>query len=194
MTLLVLGFGPFGAIVDNPSARLARALDGRSAGPATLAGFEMPVSYQRCVQFTRARVVDLAPAFVLGIGVAANRTVAKVEEQAVNRVMPGRPDVDGRVPFGLGEGPDVVTSADAWLLANALGVEISPDAGRYVCNAWLYQAIRGRIRAGFLHVPPQGYDVDGLVEGLARFSTVLAERAAEVHDRGAARPRPAIGA
>lgn len=174
MTLLVLGFGAFGTFTDNPSARLSRAINGLRVGPALIVGLEMPVSYRRSATFTLARCDEHRPAFVLGIGVAANRSVALVEEQAVNRVMPGRPDVDGRVPHGLGDGPDVVASGDAWLLANALGVGLSPDAGRYVCNAWLYQSICSGIRAGFLHVPPDGFDVRQLSEGLGRFAAMLA--------------------
>lgn len=173
MTLLVLGFGSFGTITTNPSARLARGLHGVRAGPATIIGLDMPVSYRRSATFTHARANEHRPAFVLGIGVAANRSVALIEEQAVNRVMPGRPDIDGRVPHGLGDGPDVVQSADAWVLAQALGVELSPDAGRYVCNAWLYQTIRSGQRAGFLHVPPDGFDILRLGEGLGRFAEIL---------------------
>ena len=173
MTILVLGFGAFGSFAENPSAKLALAVHGREAGRARIVGLEMPVSYRGCLAFTRMAASEHRPAFILGIGVAANRDIALVEEQATNRVMPGRPDVDGCVPLGLGDGPDVLSSPDAWLLAQALGVGCSPDAGRYVCNAWLYQVLQVRLRAGFLHIPPAGFDAELLVAGLARIAGVL---------------------
>lgn len=172
MNILVLGFGTFGDVPDNPSASLARAVHGRAAGPATLHGFEMPVSYRRSHALTLERVQALRPALVLGIGVAVNRPRAMVEGVAVNRVAAGRPDVDGHAPRWLGDGPDTMASADAWLLSIALGVDISPDAGRYVCNAWLYQSLRSRLRAGFLHVPATGFDSESLVDGLGRMAAV----------------------
>ena len=68
---LVMGFGPFGEVVDNPSCALATALDGTLAGPFRIAGRTMPVSYRRCLETTAAAVAELAPTVVLGIGVAA---------------------------------------------------------------------------------------------------------------------------
>lgn len=181
VTILVLGFGAFGTFTHNPSAALALGLNGLRSGNATIVGLEMPVSYRRSAALTAARANEYNPAFILGIGVAANRKVALIEEQAVNRVMPGRADVDGRVPHGLGDGPDVVQSADAWVLAQALGIGLSPDAGRYVCNAWLYQSIRSGQRTGFLHVPPDGFDILRLSAGLGRFAEVLARGTAGWH-------------
>lgn len=170
MTVLVLGFGAFGAVNDNPSARLARALDGTVVGSMRIVGEEMPVSYRRSLTFTRARVNAVRPDFVLGIGVAVDRADAKIEEQAVNRVMAGRPDVDGRVPARLGRGPRLLVCEAAPRLAAAMGLALSPDAGTYVCNAWLYRSIRAGWRCAFLHVPAEGMAAERVLAGLGRFA------------------------
>ena len=69
-TVLITGFGPFPGVADNPSARLARALDGRVVGGVRFVGEVLPVSYRRApAQTLRLAAAHKADA-ILGTGVA----------------------------------------------------------------------------------------------------------------------------
>ncbi len=171
MTVLVLGFGAFGQILDNPSSRLARAINGRTIGlkGVTVVGAEMPVSYARGWVTALEYIGRTQPIFTLGIGVAATRTAGMIESTARNVASVALSDIDDRALGDLGTGPLDIQSPDAVALAAALGIAVSHDAGEYVCNAWLFQMLRARQRVGFLHVPLEGFHADQLAEGLGRF-------------------------
>lgn len=159
--LLVLGFGPFLEIRDNPAEQLARAVDGALEG--RIAGRVMPVSYTRCLETTRQAIRTHAPAAVIGVGVARSRTTAQLERLA-HGACNDVPDVDG-VCGSLRGAPRTATLPTAFV--DALGLEPSDDAGRYVCNAWLYGALDLHPHVGFLHVPPEGFDAERLVTAWA---------------------------
>ncbi|GDX80565.1 hypothetical protein LBMAG42_23760 [Deltaproteobacteria bacterium] len=171
MTALVLGFGAFRDVLDNPSSRLARSIDGRIVGvrQTILRGFEMPVSYERCFDQTLALAAEHRPAFVLGFGVAAGRVAALVESTARNRANHTIADVDGSFISEHGSGPLQIESRYAASLANALGLGCSPDAGEYVCNSWMYRVLRAGLPAAFVHLPAEGLDADRVAEGFGRF-------------------------
>ena len=171
MTALVLGFGAFGDVVDNPSSRLALALDGRIVGARRniLRGFEMPVSYERCLNVTLALAAEHRPAFVLGFGVAVVRGAALVETTARNRANLHLADVDGSFISEHGSGPLEIGCPHAPSLATALGLACSPDAGEYVCNSWMYRVLRAGLPAAFVHLPSEGLDADRVAEGFGRF-------------------------
>jgi pyroglutamyl-peptidase len=157
--ILVTGFGAFPGVNHNPTADLVRALNGRRVQGHTLVGEVLEV---RWLQGPR-RAVRLAhllrPALVLGFGVATQRGAVCVERLA-HRHLAARPDAAGELPPVL-DGPEVVSSSlDVQRLAEALDGESSEDAGRYVCNAWLYQvALALDVPVGFVHVPAQGLAV-----------------------------------
>lgn len=170
MTALVLGFGPFGEVTENPSSRLAGALDGRivGSGGTRVVGQEMPVSYIRCLDFTLALVAEHRPDFVLGIGVAVARTRATVETTARRHFL-GRTDVDGEQAQSLPDGPNQLECPDAAPLALALGLDCSADAGDYVCNHWFYGALLAGLPAAFLHIPQGEMDADSTAERIGAF-------------------------
>lgn len=168
MNVLVTGFGPFPGVSDNPTAALARALDGMQIGAARVIGRVLPVSYRRgpaeAVRLARAHDARL----VLGTGVAANRATVCVERVAV-RMMAGRPDVDGLTDTGLVGDDRVNATIDTAGLAAALGALSSDDAGSYVCNAWLYRVVKELdVPVGFVHVPATGIAIERVVEGIRR--------------------------
>lgn len=170
--MLVLGFGPFLGVADNPAARLARAVDGASLGGRTVIGRVMPVSYERGPDLAAALVDELDPALVLGVGVARDRPAPWVERVGRRRCSSTEPDVDGVAGADLEPGgpEEVEATLDVHVLAAALGCGVSRDAGRYVCNGWLYRTVR-RLGAGrpvgFLHVPDAGVEPGRLLNGLA---------------------------
>lgn len=167
--ILVTGFGPFPGVSKNPSAALARALDGARVAGETVVGEVLPVSYAR----GPARTCELArhrhASLVLGLGVAARRRAPKLERWARRLTDPDVPDVDGirgpQLPAGP---PRVRASLDIEVMAEAMGCGVSEDAGRYVCNAWLYVVSLelASTPVGFLHVPAVGMEPSQVLEGL----------------------------
>lgn len=173
--MLVMGFGPFGEVHDNPARRLALEVDGLVVGGRPVVGREMSVSWRGCLAETLHWVQEVDPSVVLGLGVAVGRPGVSVE-----RI--GRRQVDARRRDALGArmseleagGPELVlASPGVEVLAMGLGAELSEDAGGYVCNAWLYQAMRAvgtSRRVGFVHLPVEGILINRLIDGLSALS------------------------
>lgn len=170
--VLVTGFGPFHSVSDNPAARLARAVHDPDADPP-IHGLVIPVSYQRgpdeAVQAARRLGVGL----VIGVGVATGRDQVCVERVGRLLLDPGAPDVDqvhrDRVEDAA-DAPELVrASLPVEAFAAAMGAQVSEDAGRYVCNAWLYRVARALpdLPVGFVHVPAEGMDPGRLRAGIA---------------------------
>lgn len=165
--ILVTGFGPFLDVDDNPSAALARAVDGAVVAGVPVVGVVLPVSYRRGPSQVVALCDQLRPRLVLGLGVARQRSCVTVERFG-RRALGSTPDVDGGAPAEVGAGPELVAATlDPSLLAALLGAELSDDAGGYVCNAWAWEVpLRAGAPAAFVHVPPGGMPVDDLLAAL----------------------------
>ena len=161
------GFGPFGSVEKNPTAELARAVDGATVAGHRVHGVVLPVLYEASVRQT----LDLAKAhdarWVIGTGVAVRRDCVSVERWG-RWVEPTRPDVNG-LCSAPSPGPErLVSTVDVDAFAGALQGVVSDDAGTYVCNAWLYGVLReSSCPATFVHVPPQGLSVEIFLEALA---------------------------
>ncbi len=169
--VLVHGFGPFLEVGDNPAARLARAVHGCRAGGLRVTGEEMPVSYARGPAHTVARARALGVGAVVGVGVARRRAVVSVEAVGRNALDPATPDVDGvsRAFVEAGGPAERHATVPPGPLAAALGGVVSHDAGRYVCNAWLFCVVGalGRdLPVAFVHVPPAGLPPERLLAAL----------------------------
>ena len=169
--ILVMGFGAFGGVTNNPAAELARRVDGSQAGAHIVVGHEMPVSYRRCLKLTQELVETLQPRAILGIGVATADPSARPELCGWRESNPNLPDVDGEAPeFLTNQGPQFLDAGLGEDFARRLGVRTSRDPGRYVCNGWLYLAllhIGPNVPVGFLHVPSTGFPADRLKQALA---------------------------
>ena len=167
---LVLGFGPFGEVLDNPSSRLARAVDGLDAGPFRLVGRQMPVSYRRSVEETAAAVATHAPEIVLGVGVAVQRTCAQLERTG-RAGHSTRLDVDQRQADWISSPRRRrVARLPLKAMQEASGLEVSDDCGSYVCNGWLYACLGMlplHLRVGFLHIPRHGLAPDVVQHAIA---------------------------
>lgn len=189
--ILVTAFGPFPGVPVNPSARLARALS-RTRRPA-LAEIDLRVE----ILPTRwdalallARHLDRhRPDGVLLLGVAPRRRALCVETRAVNAAS-DRPDAAGRHPpaprIAPGAPRELRTSAHVPPLLAAARAAVaqtrpSRDAGRYLCNASYFEALRQAtaIPVVFVHVPgrPQGATRLGLARALAALLRRLAGQA-----------------
>lgn len=164
---LVTGFGPFPGVEDNPTAALARAVDGQRIGEVELVGRVLRVSWAEGPDTAIAFARELEAEWVVGLGVATARHRVEVETIAVCEWR-DRPDVDGICDGGLSGPPVVHATLDTAALASALDARLSDDAGRYVCNAWLYRVCHAlEVPVGFVHVPSAGLSVERLLRGLA---------------------------
>lgn len=165
-SVLLTGFEPFGGQEMNASWAAVEAVADRWAEPPPLVVVRLPVSFRRARQALRAAVAEHAPQLVVCVGEAAERSAVGLERVAVNIIDAPQPDNDGSAPAGVpviagarAELPAILPLADCLAAGIATGVpvELSPSAGRYVCNATFYALMhlveRSDVRGGFVHVP-----------------------------------------
>lgn len=166
MTILITGFGAFGANTQNPSGQVARALDGETVAGHPVVAAELPVATHRVGPELDELIARHRPALVLNLGLAHGRERVGVERVAINLRDFPIPDTDGAAPSEQSvavDGPDAYLTTlpvrairDAWAAAGLPG-EISHTAGTYVCNQTMYEAAhrtRGTgLATGFIHVP-----------------------------------------
>lgn len=169
MRVLVTGFGPFLDVTDNPSGRVARVVDGRTVRGLTLFGRELPVTFDGGPAAAIAYAEELDADVIVGLGVDRRTTTVDVETRAYN--VGSGADTSGRTVATLDPaGPPIVyANVDAVAFAEAFGGRVDDDAGRYVCNAWLYtvaRALTPRRRVVFVHVPADGLDPERLMAAI----------------------------
>jgi pyrrolidone-carboxylate peptidase len=134
----------------------------------TVLGLVLEVSHRTAHVQTLQMIQAHQPDLVLGFGVAVDRLEVTVERFAW-RKLGERPDVNGEV-LPLPNGPGRLNvSVPAQQLADALGGQVSVDAGNYVCNGWLYRMLLSAPDAciGFVHLPPAGLAPVMLARALA---------------------------
>lgn len=161
--LLVTGFGPFPGVPRNPSAALARRI-GRLVGPK-IGGLPvrvliLPTTYSAIPEVLEPALAE-GPAAILMLGVATRAKRVRVEAQGRNRTSRLFPDASGRIAARLTlerEGPAARRTAfgrQGLAILRRAGVPAVPsrDAGRYLCNATYFRALREGCPALFLHIP-----------------------------------------
>lgn len=167
-TILVTGFEPFGPHAANPSADVAKALDGVDVGGVTVRGDVLPVHHAEAAPRVARLVVEAAPLAVVHVGLAAGRARVAIERVAVNVLDFELPDAvgwQGRGEPCVAGGPAAyfttlpVAAIVAALTADGIPAHVSNTAGTYICNQTLYTtlhliATRGlATRAGLVHLP-----------------------------------------
>ena len=169
--VLIAGFGPFNGVMDNPAAAIAEALDGCIFGGVQVVGREMPVSHRRSIEVCTMAWGSTGFTAILGIGVALQRTEVTVEGWASRPENTGKEDADGHpLPVLDAMSPDRrQATVDSARLARLLDAGLGDDAGDYVCNSWLYQAVGSfDVPVGFIHVPPDGLDTAKLLRAVGQ--------------------------
>ncbi len=166
--ILVTGFEPFVGHAVNPSEDLAKALDGRVFGGATVRAAVLPVHHLEAAARAAALVDDLHPDAVVHFGLAGGRARVALERVAVNVMDFDVPDnagyrARGEVCESAGPAAYLATLPLAPMLDALLGrgipAYLSNTAGTYLCNRTMYAtlhlaATRGLgTRAGFVHLP-----------------------------------------
>jgi pyroglutamyl-peptidase len=198
LLVLVTAFGSFEAVVENPSAGIARALAHAPPRGVEVVSSILPVSFARAPRsFDRSlsRMRPRVPDLILGLGVMRERGY-RIELRA-RPSLRGRTrvDVDGRsaVEVAGAGGPPLWTPAGAWLGAYAAaeeGFRVSENAGGYVCER-IYHHLLARAgeleRPGvFLHVPPERHaPLTDQIVVVRRFLAALA-RASRAKELGRA--------
>lgn len=169
MSLLCTGYEPFGDHEDNPSMRVAEALDGGAVAGHEVVGAVLPVQFDAVGAELRSLVDEHDPAAVIATGLAAGRTALSVERVAVNVddavTVPDNADESPEATPIAAEGADAhfatlpVAETIEAMLAAGVPARLSNSAGTHCCNHALYALLDhfdrdGRdVPAGFVHLP-----------------------------------------
>ncbi len=164
--VLVTGFSPFEGEVENPSERIARALDGRIIAGRVVRGVVLPVVFGAALAALKDALAAEAPELVVAVGQAGGRPCLMVERVALNVDDARIPDEAGQQPIDepvIAGGPvgywsTLPIKAIVRALREAgIPAEVSQSAGTFVCNHVFYglmDALAGTgARGGFVHVP-----------------------------------------
>jgi pyroglutamyl-peptidase len=166
--ILVTGFEPFGEHRVNPSEELAKAVDGRRFGDATVRSAILPVHHADA-RVALARVLDeIDPHAVLHLGLAGRRSRIALERVAVNVMdypLADNAGYQARDEACVTGGPPAyfttlpIGSILAALTVTGIPAYVSYTAGTYLCNQTLYASLhtiaesRRSTRVGFMHFP-----------------------------------------
>ena len=168
-TVLVTGFEPFGGESVNPSADVARALDGRvlAGGAARVVAEVLPCCFGQAHSALAQALKRHRPQLVLALGQAGGRSDFSIERVAINLD-------DARIADNAGHQPidePVVAGAPAAYFSTlpikaivaalrdaGLPASVSHSAGTFVCNHVFFAlqhtvADQPDVRSGFMHLP-----------------------------------------
>ncbi|MBD3157516.1 MAG: pyroglutamyl-peptidase I [Candidatus Lokiarchaeota archaeon] len=164
---LVTGYEPFDEYSVNPSAEIAKELDGQDTGSYVVKGVELPLDYKFVPERIKSLVTSIKPDVILCMG-QASRAAISLERLAKNAVNTKREDnygnkpstdvIDSDAPAAYFSNLDLAQLVSL-LRKNGIPAYISYDAGIYGCNLVLFHVLqmidRGLhdSKAGFIHVP-----------------------------------------
>ncbi|SFN25751.1 pyroglutamyl-peptidase I [Dokdonella immobilis] len=166
--VLIAGFEPFAGEPVNPSAEIARCLDGESIAGHRVVGAVLPVSFTEAPTALAEWLDRCRPALVIALGQAGGRSEISLERVAVNLIDARIPDNAGLQPIDkpvLEDGPMAYLSSlpvkaiRAALHELDVPASLSLSAGSFVCNQvfyWLAHLLATEhpgLRGGFIHVP-----------------------------------------
>jgi pyroglutamyl-peptidase len=166
--LLLTGFEPFDGFIENPSAEVAKSLDGCKVGAFEVTGLVLPLDYKNALSILDKKLDARKSEVILCCG-QANRESISIERIAVNVLSTKRPDnygnspetdiIDDNGPAAYFANIDPLPLVQA-LLNEGIPAFVSYHAGAYGCN-WLIYNVMQRIENGvidakatFIHLPP----------------------------------------
>ena len=165
--VLITGFEAFGGETSNPSAEIARALDGKIIEGRPVVGAVLPCVFGTSAEELLRWLRVVRPELVVCVGQAGGRSAITPERVAINVDDALIPDNAGVRPVDvpiLRGGPAAywstlpIKAIVARLTAQGIPSAVSPTAGTFVCNHVFYRlmrtlARRKGVRGGFVHVP-----------------------------------------
>lgn len=192
--VLLTGFEPFDGASLNPSAEIARALDGTHIHGRAVRGLVLACRFG--VALTRLRRIVRArrPVLVVCVGQAGGRAEITPERVAINLNDATIPDNAGRqprdTPVVRGGPPAYFSTLPVKAIVEGLRgtgtpAAVSLSAGAFVCNHVFYglmhelRDLRG-VRGGFIHVPwlpeqaPEGQPALPLEQQIGGIRTAIA--------------------
>jgi pyroglutamyl-peptidase len=188
-TILVTGFGPFPGAPINPTGALVMRLAKVRLGRTKFVTHIFPTSYAAVDRNLPRLIARYRPDALLMFGVATKARALRIETRARN-ALSLLADASGFVPSLLAIAPGraatlLLPTPSRLLLAAAratcVPIDISNDAGDYLCNYLCWKAVLAARKPGgprlaaFIHVPP------GLDAGdLARAGHVLLKEIAAI--------------
>lgn len=165
-SVLVTGFEPFGGDTRNPSAEIARALEGKVISHRRIVAAVLPCVFGKSRRELRALIRAHRPERVIALGLAANRAEITPERVAINVDDARIADNAGAQPLDqaiVRGGPTAYWSSlpikaiVAALRKRRIPAAVSQTAGTFVCNHVFYGLMhelrRSRATGGFIHVP-----------------------------------------
>jgi len=186
-TILLTGFGPFASHERNPSGEAVERLEGEEAEGFLFRSLVLPVQFERAVAALEEAIETYRPSAVIATGIHGEPTGLRLELAARNERNYPVPDVDGHIvqgePVEEGGPPSAFGSLPVGTIKKALdeaglGVELSEDAGAYLCNAVFYWLARRVSPAGFLHLPCAPERLEELVRAVRLTAEETARRLA----------------
>jgi pyroglutamyl-peptidase len=165
---LVTGFEPFGDEQVNPSAEIARALDGQMIAGHRIIAAILPTEFARSLPALQTLIEKHRPTLVLALGLAGGRRGISLERVAINLIDARIADNADAQPFDI---PVVENAPNAYfstlplkamlarLHAESIEAVLSHTAGTFVCNQVFFGLMHllathhPQIRGGFVHVP-----------------------------------------
>ena len=172
--ILVTAFEPFGGKTDNTSALVLEKL------PEIIAGYRtekvlLPVVFGKAAE----KALEYGADCIFLLGEAGGRTAVTPERRGRNERNARIPDNEGNKPEGekiLADGPEeylTVFPVDGIveeMKAEGYGIEVSGDAGTYVCNDTFYLAgVKSAVPVQFIHVPAEREKAEAFGEIVERF-------------------------
>jgi pyroglutamyl-peptidase len=166
--VLVTGFEPFAGASVNPSAEVAKRLDGRRFGEAEIRAHVLHVHHVSAAASVRALLTEHDPVAVVHLGLAGERAQIALERVAINVMDYTIPDNEG---FQAVDEPCVAGGPAAYfstlplrriltgLRDAGIPAYLSATAGTYLCNYVMYTTLhalgarRAPPPAGFIHLP-----------------------------------------
>ncbi|MGY0692128.1 pyroglutamyl-peptidase I [Virgibacillus sp. FSP13] len=165
--LLLTGFEPFLEFPINPTADIAKELDGTKINDYEITSEILTVDFHQSGTAMIEKIKEHDPDAVIALGLAGGRHCVTPERVAIN-CNDGPKDNRGYEPKGeriFAEGPDAYFSTlpiyemIQSMKEAGLPAKISNTAGTYLCNNVMYHAIHYYSvnnldrKAGFIHVP-----------------------------------------
>jgi pyroglutamyl-peptidase len=166
--VLVTGFEPFGGSSVNPSAEVAKRLDGRRVGGCEVRAAVLPVQHVSAAAAVKAQLDAHDPVAIVHLGLAGERAQIALERIAINVMDYAIPDNAG---FQVRDEPCTPGGPAAYfstlplramldaLVRHGIPAYLSSTAGTYLCNFVMYTTLHalaaaGESRpAGFIHLP-----------------------------------------